>query len=60
MGSFIRRTEAICSKVRPHLKRSEGPQDHAVWFHHFMQTDVGNKGNSDRFYFLGLQNHCGQ
>ena len=20
----------------------------------------GNNGNSDRFYFLGLQNHCGQ
>ena len=23
------------------------------------QTDGGNNGNSDRFYFLGLQNHCG-
>ena len=20
----------------------------------------GNNGNSDRFYFFGLQNHCGQ
>lgn len=42
-----------------HLKRSEGPQDHAVWFHHFMQTDVGNKGNSD-VLFSWAQNHCGQ
>ena len=23
------------------------------------QTDRGNNGNSDRLYFLGLQNHCG-
>ena len=24
------------------------------------QTDRGKKGNSDRYCFLGLQNHCGQ
>ena len=23
------------------------------------QIDGGNSGNSDRLYFLGLQNHCG-
>ena len=23
------------------------------------QIDGGNKGNSDRLYILGLQNHCG-
>ena len=23
------------------------------------QIDGGNNGNSDRFFFLGLQNHCG-
>ena len=23
------------------------------------QIDGGNNGNSDRLYFLGLQNHCG-
>ena len=22
-------------------------------------TETGNNGNSDRLYFLGLQNHCG-
>ena len=25
-----------------------------------MQIDGGNTGSSDRLYFLGLQNHCGQ
>ena len=27
--------------------------------HHFVANRWGNNGNSDRFYFLGLQNHCG-
>ena len=27
---------------------------------HFMANRWGNKGNSDRFYFVGVQNHCGQ
>jgi len=26
--------------------------------HHFIANRWGNSGNSDRFYFLGLQNHC--
>ena len=27
--------------------------------HHFMANRKGNSGSSDRFYFLGLQNHYG-
>ena len=26
--------------------------------HHFIANRWGNNGNSERFYFLGLQNHC--
>ena len=29
-----------------------------IQFHHFMANRWGNKGNSDRLYFIGLQNHC--
>ena len=29
------------------------------WSHRFMANRWGNNGNSDRLYFLGLQNHCG-
>ena len=29
-----------------------------IWSHHFVANRWGNNGNSDRFYFLGLQNHC--
>ena len=32
-------------------------KNHGVQFHHFMSNRWGNKGHSDRLYFLGLQNH---
>ena len=32
--------------------------DHAIRSHHFMANRWGNNGDSDRLYFLGLQNHC--
>ena len=35
-------------------------QEHDIQSHHFMANRWGNNGNSDRLYFLGLQNHCGQ
>ena len=35
-------------------------QQTKIWFHHFMADRWGKNGNSDRLYFLGLQNHCGQ
>ena len=34
-------------------------KDHGIQSHHFMANRWGNNGNSDRLYFLGLQNHCG-
>ena len=32
-------------------------EDHDIQSHHFMAGRCGNKGNSERLYFLGLQNH---
>ena len=32
--------------------------DHGNQSHHFMANRWGNNGNSERLYFLGLQNHC--
>ena len=29
------------------------------WSHHFMANRRGKSGQGYRFYFLGLQNHCG-
>ena len=34
-------------------------EDHGIQSHQFMTNKCGNNGNSDRLYFLGLQNHCG-
>ena len=33
-------------------------KDHAIWSHHFLANRQRNNRNSDRLYFLGLQNHC--
>ena len=35
-------------------------QDHGIQSYYFMANRWGKCGNSDRFYFLGLQNHYGQ
>ena len=35
-------------------------EDHGISSLHFMANRWGNNGNSDRLYFLGLQNHCRQ
>ena len=32
-------------------------EDHGIWSHHFMANRWGSNGNSDRLYFLALQNH---
>ena len=32
--------------------------DHGTWSFHFISNRWGNNGNSDRLYFLGIQNHC--
>ena len=33
-------------------------KDHGIRSHHFLANRWGNNGNSNRLYFLGLQNHC--
>ena len=46
-------TEKSCLKAQ----HSEN-EDHGIWSHHFMGNRWGNSGNSVRFYFWGVQNHC--
>ena len=33
-------------------------EDHGIWSHHLMANRWINNVNSDKLYFLGLQNHC--
>ena len=39
------------------IQHSEN-QDCGIWFHHFLANRKGTSGNSEIFYFGGLQNHC--
>ena len=41
--------------LKPSIQKNK---DHGIWSHHFMANRPGNSGNSERLYFLGLQNHC--
>ena len=34
-------------------------EDHGIQSHHFLAYKWGKSRNSDKFYLLGLQNHCG-
>ena len=34
-------------------------EDHGIQSHRFMANRWGKSRSSDKFYFLGLQNHCG-
>ena len=40
------------------LKLNIKNADHGIWSHHFVAKRWGNNENSERLYFLGLQNHC--
>ena len=48
-----KKSEKAGLKLNIQKKQISGIQSH-----HFMANRCGNNGNSDRFYFLGLQNHC--
>ena len=41
-------------KMRVKSQHSKN-EDHGICSHHFLANRWGNNGNSDRFYFLGLQ-----
>ena len=40
------------------LKVNSENEDHGIRSRHFMGNRWGNRGNSVRLYFSGLQNHC--
>ena len=45
-------SEKVGLKLNNIQKTNDG-----IWSHHFMTNRRGNNGNSDRLYFLGVQNH---
>ena len=51
--------KSLLMKVKEESEKAGLKQNHGIWSHHFMANRWENNGNSDRLYFLGLQNHCG-
>ena len=49
----------LTGRVKSWLKTQHSKnEDHSIRSHHFMANRREKIGNSDRFYFIGLQNHC--
>ena len=57
LNSLLMEVKEESEKVGFKTQHSKN-EDHGVQSHHFMANRWGNNGNSDRLYFLGLQNHC--
>ena len=57
LKSLLMRVKEESEKVGLKLNIKKN-QDHSIRSHHFMANRRGKSVNSDRFYFLGLQNHC--
>ena len=53
---LLMRVKEECEKAG--LKLNIQNQDHSIQSQHFIANRWGKNGNSDRFNFLGLQNHC--
>ena len=58
LESLLMRVKEKSEKVSLKLNIQKN-KDHGIWSHHFMTNRRGKTGNSERFYFLGIQNHCG-
>ena len=59
LKSLLMKVKEKSGKTWLKTQHSEN-EDHGIQSYHFMANRWGKSGNSDRLYFLGLQNHYGQ
>ena len=57
LKSLLIKVKEESEKVGSKLK-TQHSEDHVIWSHYFMANRWRNNGNSDKLYFLVLQNHC--
>ena len=57
LKNFLMKVKEESEKSWLKAQHSEN-EVHGIWSHHFMGNRWGKNGNSERLYFLGLQNHC--
>ena len=55
LKSFFMKVKEESEKAGLTLKKLR----YGIWSQYFLANRRGKSGSSDRFYFLGLQNHCG-
>ena len=55
LRSLLMKVKEESEKAGLKLNIKKKNENHGIWSHHFM---ANRWGKSDRFYFLGLQNHC--
>ena len=58
LKSFLMKVKKENEKVSLKLTIQKTKIMASVWSQHFMANKWGNNGNSERLYFVGLQNHC--
>ena len=59
LKSFLMKVKEKSEKADLKLNIQKN-KDHSICSHHFVASRWGNNGNSDRLYFLGLQNYYRQ
>ena len=63
MAESKEKLKSLLMKVKEESEKSglklsiQKNEDHGIQSHHFIANRWGNHGNSERLYFLGLQNH---
>ena len=57
LKSFLMKVKEESQKAGFKTQNSKN-KDHGIQCHYIMAKRWRNNGNSDRLYFLGLQNHC--
>ena len=64
MAESEEKLKNLLKKVKEEIEKAElvtqhfKNEDYGIQSHHLMAKRWGNNGNSERLYFLGLQNHC--
>ena len=58
LKSLLMKVKEESEKASLKLNIQKNNKNHDIQSHHFMTNRRGKSGNTDRFYFLRLQNHC--
>ena len=58
LKNLLMKEESEKASLNINIQKTKVKTKMGIQYHHFMANRWENNGNSDRFYFLVLQNHC--